>query len=443
MSNVEKTVGLKDHAIKGILLPVVFACSLISPGMCVQGVTPYLASRTGWAMAIAILIAGLLNFFWATSYTDMCRLFPKCGCHYTYIRNGLGPKIGFFVGAGVLPVYIFACGAHVIVFTETLHSIFPAIPTWVVYIGYPVFITLLSIRGISLTSFVSAGMFLCEASILLALSFTCIGVTWPKFTVMAPHFFVPENPFTWGTVMFASVLCVYNFIGFAAETSLVEESTPDDISRSINWSLVITLIIYVLALIALPLACNNYGENANSTTPMVDTARMFWGNFWPVVVIGVLLSTCTCSLACINTGSRMMYDMARDGALPAWFTKIHQKYRTPWAALAFSGVFYFVSAALIPYVIQVELIVIVMLLTYAAVALSNLMVKRPILSWWAFTKSRVMPVIGLVMAVYLMTTASKTAWTWSLVWFAIVLAYEIYISKARPHALQNLNLTEM
>jgi hypothetical protein len=71
------------------------------------------------------------------------------------------------------------------------------------------------------------------------------------------------------------------------------------------------------------------------------------------------------------------------------------------------------------------------------------MVKRPIVGWWAFTKSRIMPVCGIIMALYLLTTASKTAWTWSLVWFAIVLAYEIYIGITKPQSLQNLNLTEM
>lgn len=411
--------------------------------MCLQGVTPYLASRTGWAMASAIFIAGLLNFFWATSYTDLVKIFPKCGCHYTFIRNGLGPKVGFFVGASVLPVYIFACGAHVIVFALTLQALFPAIPFWVVAILYPAFITLISIIGISLTSIVSACMFLIESAIVVAISLTAIGVTWPKFTIMLPQFIIPENPFTWGTVMFAAVLSVYNFIGFAAETSLVEESTPDEISRSINWSIIITMTIYVIALIGLPLAWQNHTDIANSTTPIVDAAKTFWGAFWPAGVLAVLLSNCTCSLACINTGARMIYDMARDDTLPKWFTNIHEKYQTPWAALVFSGIFYMLSAFFIPYVIQIEMIVIVMLLTYAAVALSNLAVKRPIIGWWNFTKSRITPVAGIIMAIYLLTTASKTAWTWSIVWFAIVFIYELYLNKAKPQSLRKLNISQM
>jgi len=260
---------------------------------------------------------------------------------------------------------------------------------------------------------------------------------------MLPRFAVPESPFTWGSVMFAAVLSVYNYIGFGAETALVEESTPEEVSRSINWSLFITMVVYVVALIGIPLAWSEHTQVASTQTPIIDAAKLFWGAFWPIGLIAVLFSTCTCSLACINTGARMLYDMSRDGVTPKWLGLIHPKYQTPWSALAFSGVFYLVAAFLIPYVVQVEMIVIVMLLAYGGVALANLRTKRPLEGWMAIVRSRVMPTIGILMSLYLLFTASRTAWIWSLGWLILVGLYELYVLKVRPESLQRLELTEM
>lgn len=435
-------VGLRKGALTSPVMLVIFACSLISPTMCLTGVMPYLADRTGWTMALAMAIAGILNFFWAVSYTDMVKIYPSCGSHYAYIRGSLGSVPGFLLGFGVLPTYNFACGAHVIVFGTAFQLLWD-IPFWIIALVYCIIIVLVSIRGISLTSWVAALMFLAECIIILCVSYSAIKGTWPLWSEMAPKFLWPQAPFTMSAVMFASVLSVYNYIGFASITSLVEESTPDLVAKAMNWSIAIVILVYVIALVAVPLVFASYTDIAASDTAYMDAVTMLWDKYWPIGLVGVLLSTFTCSLACINTAARMMYDMARDGCLPKWFAKIHKRFQTPWSGLVFSGVFYFIAALAIPYVIQVELIVIVMLLAYIGVALSNLIINKNINTTWGLIKSRIMPVVGIVLAIYLLAIAEKTAWIYSLCWFALIIAYTIYLKIYKPKSLEKLDMSEM
>ena len=106
-------------------------------------------------------------------------------------------------------------------------------------------------------------------------------------------------------------------------------------------------------------------------------------------------------------------------------------------------VFYFIAALAIPYVIQVELIVIVMLLAYIGVALSNLIINKNINTTWGLIKSRIMPVVGIILAIYLLAIAEKTAWIYSLCWFALIIAYTIYLKIYKPKSLEKLDMSEM
>lgn len=444
ISPVEGTVmqepGLKKGALNNIFLLVIFGCSLISPAMCIGGLMPYLADRTGWAMAGSMVIAGLLNFFWAASYSDMIQIYPKCGSHYTYIRNSLGPAIGFFIGAGVLPVYIFS--SPVYVFVWSMQTVVNC-PFWIIAVIYVAVVCLLSIRGIALASIVAAMMFITESCIVIALSLNAIGVTWPRFTELFPSFLFPHHPFTFGSLMFASVLSVYNYIGFASITSLVEESSPKLISRAINWTLLIVTSVYLIGLIGLPLVWASHTDIAASQTPFIDAAMILWDKYWPIGFLAVLLSTFTCSLACINTGARMLYDMSRDGVVPKWLGKIHPSYKTPWSALAFIAIIYVACALTIPYVVICELVVLVILLAYTGVALSNLKANKNVKGFGGIIKSRVAPTLGIILALYLMVTASRIGWIYTLCWFVVVTLYELYIYKTKPESLRKMDLSEM
>ena len=96
----ESSVGLKANAINSVWFTTIYGCSLISPGMCIGGIIGYVAGMTGYTLVLAMLLAGIANYLWVVNYANLVQKFPKCGCHYTYVREGLNPALGFFLGWG-------------------------------------------------------------------------------------------------------------------------------------------------------------------------------------------------------------------------------------------------------------------------------------------------------------------------------------------------------
>jgi len=440
---MENQVGLKKGAVNSIWYTAIYGCSLISPGMCIGGIIGYVAGMTGLSLVLAMLLAGLINYLWVVNYANLVQKFPRCGCHYTYIREGLNPSLGFLLGWGVLPVYIFACGAHVIVFGGYFQSLFPQIPFFVIAVLYMVMIAAISIRGIKLTTVIGVVLFSTETLILLALSLTAIGVTWPTWTEIAPQMFWPHSPWTWGTVAIATTVCVYNYIGFASITGLVEESTPSLVSKGMYISVAIVTVVYVIASMGIVLAWPDAGSLAKETEPLVNAGKVFWNKYWPFVTLAVLISTTTCSLACINLGARMMYDMSRDGCLPSWLGKIHPKYQTPWSALVFSAFFYVIAALWIPYIYQIECIVFVMLLAYIGVALANIRVSWDDPSMKNTILNKILPALGIVLSVYLLLQTSKMGLLLGGGWMVFSALFTLYLYIFKRQSLENLDISEM
>ena len=304
-------------------------------------------------------------------------------------------------------------------------------------------ITAISIRGIKFTTLIGVVLFSTETLIVLALSLTAIGVTWPTWSEVAPQMFLPQAPWTWGTVAIATSVCVYNYIGFASITGLVEESDPKLVSKGMYISVAIVTAIYVIASMGIILAWPDAASLANETEPLVNAGKVFWDKYWPFVTLAVLISTTTCSLACINLGARMIYDMSRDQCLPSWLGKIHSKYQTPWSALVFSAVFYVIAALFIPYIYQIEGIVFVMLLAYIGVAFANIRVSWNDKSPVNTTLNKILPSLGIALAVYLLLQTSKMGFMLGGGWMVFSALFTLYLYIFKRNSLENLDLSEM
>src|SRR3989442_7934567 len=77
--------------------------------------------------------------------------------------------------------------------------------------------------------------------------------------------------------------------------------------------------------------------------------------------------------------SRVFYAMSRDGLLPALFSKVHPKFRTPYIITLLTGVVVAIVAGLLPIRVLGEMVNIGTLLAFAIVSASVIVlrVKRP------------------------------------------------------------------
>jgi amino acid transporter/predicted flap endonuclease-1-like 5' DNA nuclease len=81
------------------------------------------------------------------------------------------------------------------------------------------------------------------------------------------------------------------------------------------------------------------GWGAFSTLFNVLIAPSFLGK---VCAIGIIIANFCCALSAVTSTSRMVYAFARDGGLPKFLASVSPEYRTPQAAIWFTGILTFI-----------------------------------------------------------------------------------------------------
>ena len=137
---------------------------------------------------------------------------------------------------------------------------------------------------------------------------------------------------------------------------------------------VVTLVFTFAQIVAM----TTLADVTKSTTPMADAALAFMGPLGAILIgIGSVLSMTGNSAGSSLSGSRVLFALGENGALPPFFGRVHPVYRTPanaiWfttavaLALAYSGSFGLLTAAS----------AVARLVTYVGVSLATLSLRSP------------------------------------------------------------------
>jgi urea carboxylase system permease len=128
----------------------------------------------------------------------------------------------------------------------------------------------------------------------------------------------PGSPYIWAWLA-SGLMASYVMVGFDSAGELSEETraprriTPRTIIRALTVSGVGGALLLISALMAAPSLTN--GNLATVGLPYVLTSVM--GSVaGRIMLVDVTIAICVCTLACQTSGSRMMYSMARQKALP-------------------------------------------------------------------------------------------------------------------------------
>jgi APA family basic amino acid/polyamine antiporter len=138
-----------------------------------------------------------------------------------------------------------------------------------------------------------------------------------------------------GGISIAFVLIFFAFIGFEDMVNIAEEiKNPKKVlPRAIILSISITAIIYILVSLA-AIQVLNWKELGSSLAPLADVAKKTLGNNGQFILsIIALFATANTVLIIMLAGSRIIYGMASQRALPLLLGRIHYKTKTPWVAV--------------------------------------------------------------------------------------------------------------
>ncbi len=211
-----------------------------------------------------------------------------------------------------------------------------------------------------------------------------------------------------------TLILMYAFIGFeSAVIPAGEARNPrKDIPRAMIGTVIVTAAIYILIQIACVSVKPDLGT---SSKPIVDVAEILMGPVGAALLtLGAVFSIGGNLSASMMTAPRMIYALARDRSLPAWFGQVHRVFSTPANAIIFYGALALALALSGSFVWLAVMSTLARLLSYmvSIAALPRLgKIKE---GSFRLPGGYAIPVLAFVLCLWLIAQASIEAWMTAL-----------------------------
>jgi APA family basic amino acid/polyamine antiporter len=434
------------------------------------------AQHAGPAIVLSFVIAGIACIFAGLCYAEFAAMVPLAGSAYTYSYATLGEFAAWFIGWDLLLEYMFAASTvsvgwsrYFVKFLDHYHINFlPAALTSAPFatgadglslvqtgaiINLPaVFIASVAgticYVGIRQSAIVNTLIVALKVSVIIAViafgAFYISGANW--------HPFIPPNTgavgdFGWSGVLRAAGVIFFAYIGFdAVSTAAQEARNPQrDLPFGILMGLGICTLLYIL-MAAVLTGLLPYPQ-LNDAAPVAVALEAHAGLKWlsAFVVPGAIFGLTSVILVMILGQSRILLAMSRDGLLPQMFASVHERFRTPHVATAFTATFAALVGGLFPIGLLAELVSIGTLLAFVMVSVSVLVLRytrpalhRPFrvpLPWFTC-------LAGAGFCGWLMVSLPFDTWVrlivWALIGICVYFFYGRHHSKLRAAAREQM-----
>jgi basic amino acid/polyamine antiporter, APA family len=443
------------------------------------------ALHAGPAVALSFVLAGLTCAFAGLCYAEFASIIPIAGSAYTYGYATLGELVAWIIGWDLTLEYAFGASTVASGWAGYFNSLMqqfgivipPALttttgnvlvkyngfwidrmslPTGVTDAGLPhvtglfnlvavcivLLVTTILVIGIKESANFNSAIVIVKLAIVGI--FIVIGGLFlfhnPQVAHANWHPFVPppdgHGNFGWGGIPVAAASIFFAYIGFdAVSTAAQEAKNPQrDMPIGILGSLVICTILYILVSLIMTGLVSYKTLNVSAPVALaIDATGVGWGSV--LVKIGAVFGLATVMLVMLLGQTRVFYSMSRDGLLPKAFSAIHPKFRTPWITTIIFGSFAAIMPAFLPIGKLAELVNIGTLLAFTIVSAGVwiLRVRHPNMKRPFKTPLvPLVPFLGIVSALYLMSRLDAITWEVMLIWLVIGLV--IYFTYSIKHS---------
>lgn len=346
--------------------------------------------KAGPGMMVSFVIAAVVCALAALAYAELASMVPVAGSAYTYTYGVLGEGLAWIVGWALVLEYTIAASTVCVGWSGYMNGLLANHG-----LGLPAFlragpmdggmfnllafligavVTFLLVIGTSKSAKVNSILVLIKVIALTVF----IVIALPKVQDSNFHPFTPNgwgNPMGGIGVLGAAASIVFAYIGFDAVSTAAEETrNPNrNIPIGLIGSLGICTIYYLLvsygaigSVGAQPVtgpggavlqpgtpemaaACVGSDALVCSKEALAHALRVLHHNWWGDV-IGAAASIALPSVILTMTygQTRIFFTMARDGLLPASFSKIHPRFHTPHVITLTTGLFVSLFGAIYP-----------------------------------------------------------------------------------------------
>ncbi|MGA9174523.1 MAG: amino acid permease, partial [Thermoactinomyces sp.] len=322
------------------------------------------ALTAGPALILSFVVAGLACLFAALAYAEFASLVPVSGSVYTYSYATLGEFIAWIIGWDLILEYLLAVSAVSSgwsgYFKSLLEGLGVHLPVALTnapgalkdthtIVNLPalaivLIITFLLSVGVKESKWVNNVMVAIKLAVVVL--FIIVGIFYVK-----PTHWSPFMPFGFSGVGVAAATVFFAYLGFDAVTTAAEETRDPqkDLPKGILWSLGICTFLYIVVT-AILTGIVPYQQFANHKDAPVAFAMEFVHQNWLVglISLGALIGMFTVMLVMLYGQIRIIFSMSRDGMLPKVFSRVHQKYRTPYVTTWSFGIFAALLGAFVP-----------------------------------------------------------------------------------------------
>jgi basic amino acid/polyamine antiporter, APA family len=443
------------------------------------------ALHAGPAVALSFVLAGLTCAFAGLCYAEFASIIPIAGSAYTYGYATLGELVAWIIGwdltleyafgastvasgwAGyfnslmqqlgiVIPPTLTTTTGNVLVQYQGIWIDRMSLPPGVSDVGLPhvtglfnlvavlivLVVTTILVIGIKESANFNSAIVIVKVGIVCV--FLVVGGAFlfhhPQIASANWHPFIPpadgHGNFGWGGIPVAAASIFFAYIGFdAVSTAAQEAKNPQrDMPIGILGSLVVCTILYILVSLVLTGLVSYKTLNVSAPVALaIDATGVGWGSI--LVKIGAVFGLATVMLVMLLGQSRVFYSMSKDGLLPKWASAIHPKFRTPWITTIVFGSFAAIMPAFLPIEKLSELVNIGTLLAFTIVSAGVwiLRVRHPEMHRPFKTPLvPVVPFLGIVSALFLMSRLSSVTWTVMIVW--LIIGLFIYFGYSLKHS---------
>jgi APA family basic amino acid/polyamine antiporter len=410
--------------------------------------------KAGPAVVLSFLIAGIASAAAAFSYAEFAGLIPRAGSAYTYGYAVLGELVGWFIGWDLLLEYTAIVAVVAIgisgYFNDLLGFLHVELPLWMS--GAPgtekagiaagsYKVNLFAVLLCLLIAFILNQGMRNAARFETLLVYLKVAVVLLVIIVGAFHISTGnwENflPFGIGGVFGGAATVFFAVFGYDAMSTAAEESKDSQrhMPKAIMYSLAISMVLYVLACLVLT-GMVNYREISSESAFSSAFASVGLPALGAIIAVGAILGILTVLFTFLMGASRVGYSMSRDGLLPKWFSGTHPTRRVPTRMTWILGGAAAIIAGFLPIGEAAELTNIGILLAFVVVCVAVIVLRyrRPDLPRaFRCPGMPVVPAIGVVFSLWLITFLEPLTWVRFAVWFVIGLV--VYFTYSRRHSL--------
>lgn len=283
------------------------------------------AGLAGNMVWFSFLFAGATAALSALSYMELASMYPRSGAEYEFVKRAFGERVGLFVGLLVVYFVVITSSAVALGFGRYFNNLFGC-GYLTGAVGLFIFLSLIIVYGIKESARLAILISLIEVSGLLIVIYS--GLPYLG-TVNYLEFPDLSGIFEASTLIFFAFLGFEDIVRLSQETKEAEKTTP----KALLIAIFFTVFLYMCVAISV-VSVLDFRVLRVSGVPLADVAAVSLGNDAFTLVSWIaLFSTINTVLVVMLGGSRIIYSMARSGALPKSLSRVHRTYHTPWVAI--------------------------------------------------------------------------------------------------------------